>query len=186
MIPATTSQTVGPYFAIGLNLLMAADLAPAGVPGERFTLEGRVLDANGKPIPDAVIEIWQANAAGKYAHEQHTQGGPLDATFRGFGRVGTDEDGRFRFSSIKPGPVPGPNGSRQAPHLEVTVLMRGLLRHLWTRLYFPDEALNATDPILNLVPQGRRQTIIARLAENGVLHWNLLMQGDDETVFFDV
>jgi protocatechuate 3,4-dioxygenase alpha subunit len=124
--------------------------------------------------------------AGKYAHDEDTQDKALDATFRGFGRVGTDADGRFRFTSIKPGPVPGPRGSTQAPHLQVTVLMRGLLRHLWTRLYFPDEALNATDPILSLVPEERRQTIIARRAENGVLHWNLLMQGDDETVFFDV
>lgn len=186
MTPATTSQTVGPYYAIGLNLLLTSDMAPHGVKGERFTLEGRVLDANRKPIPDAVIEVWQANAAGKYAHEEDTQDKPLDPAFRGFGRVGTDKDGLFRLTSIKPGPVPGPNGITQAPHLEVTVLMRGLLTRLATRVYFPAEPLNATDPILSLVPEARRATIIAKKAEPGVIHWDVLMQGADETVFFDV
>jgi len=186
MIPATTSQTVGPYYAIGLNLLLTPDMAAPGVLGERFALEGRVLDSNRKPIPDAVIEIWQANAAGKYAHEEDTQDKPLAAAFRGFGRVGTDKDGVFRLTSIKPGSVPGPNGTMQAPHLVVTVLMRGLMIRLTTRLYFPDEPLNATDPILNLVPEARRATIIAKKAEPGVIHWDVLMQGDDETVFFDV
>ncbi len=186
MNPAVTSQTVGPYFAIGLNLLMTPDLAPVGVPGERFTLEGRVLDANRKAIPDAMIEVWQANAAGKYAHAEDTQDKALDGAFRGFGRVGTNSDGVFRLTSIKPGPVPGPKGTTQAPHLEVSVFMRGLLIRLTTRVYFPDEPLNASDPILKLVPDARRGTIIARRAADGVLHWDVLMQGDDETVFFDV
>src|ERR1700733_12800493 len=104
MIPATTSQTVGPYFALGLNLLMTPDLAGTGTQGERFTLEGRVLDANRRPIPDALIEIWQANAAGKYAHEEDTQNERMDTAFRGFGRVATAKDGTFRLTSIKPGP----------------------------------------------------------------------------------
>lgn len=188
MIPATTSQTVGPYYAIGLNWLITPDVAAAGVPGERFTLEGRVLDANRKGIPDAVLEFWQANAAGKYAHAEDTQDKPLDAGFRGFGRVGTDAEGRFRLTSIKPGPVPGPGGSTQAPHLEVTVLMRGLLIRLTTRVYFQDEALNAADPILGLVPEARRGTMIAKKAAEGggVIHWDVLLQGDDETVFLDV
>ena len=186
MTPATTSQTVGPYYAIGLNLLITPDIAPPGIDGERFTLEGRVLDANRKAIPDAVIEVWQANAAGKYAHQEDKQDKPLDPAFRGFGRVGTDKDGVFRLTSIKPGPVPGPNGSTQAPHLEVTVLMRGLLARLTTRVYFPDEPLNAADPILNLVPAARRATIVAKTTAPGVLHWDVLLQGDDETVFFDV
>jgi protocatechuate 3,4-dioxygenase alpha subunit len=177
-LPATTSQTVGPYFSIGLNSLLRSDLAEPGVQGERFTLQGRVLDASRKPIPDALIEIWQANAAGKYE--------PGDTAFRGFGRVATDKDGAFRLTSIKPGPVPGPPGTTQAPHLEVSVFMRGLLIHLTTRVYFPDEPANATDPILNLVPAARRETIIAKKTENGVLHWDVLMQGDDETVFFDI
>jgi len=178
MIPATTSQTIGPYFAIGLNLLITPDLAGPRVPGERFRLEGRVLDANRKPIPDAVIETWQANAAGEYAQEG-------DA-FRGFGRVATNSDGLFRLTSIKPGTMPGPNGTVQAPHLEVRVFMRGLLLHLTTRVYFPGEAANATDPILSLVPEARRGTIIAKKMADGVLHWDVLMQGDDETVFFDI
>ena len=186
MNPAVTSQTVGPYFSIGLNLLLTPDIAPAGVAGERFMLEGQVLDANRKPIPDAVIEVWQANAAGKYAHAEDTQDKALDGAFRGFGRVGTNSDGAFRLTSIKPGPVPGPNGKTQAPHLEVSVFMRGLLIRLTTRVYFPDEPLNATDPILHLVPEARRGTIIARRAPDGVLHWDVLLQGDDETVFFDV
>ena len=178
MIPASTSQTVGPYFSIGLNLLLRSDLATTDVPGERFTLEGRVLDANRRPIPDALIEIWQANAAGTYPQEQDT--------FRGFGRVATDTDGAFRFTSIKPGPVPGPLGTTQAPHLEVSVFMRGLLIRLTTRMYFPDDAANATDPILRLVPTARLATLIAKKTASGVLHWDLLMQGDDETVFFDI
>lgn len=173
--PATTSQTVGPYFAIGMNLLNVSELAG---PGERFTLEGRVLDANRKPIPDALLEIWQANSAGKYPE-------PGDS-FRGFGRIPTNENGAFRFTSIKPGPVPGPNGATQAPHLEVSVFMRGLLIRLTTRVYFPGEPLNATDPILHLVPASRRGTLIAQKKDSHLLHWDVLMQGDDETVFFDI
>jgi protocatechuate 3,4-dioxygenase alpha subunit len=184
--PATTSQTVGPFFGIGLNLLQISDLAGSGAQGERFTLEGRVLDANREPVPDAMLEIWQANASGKYAHEEDTQNKPLDPAFRGFGRVATDQHGVFRFSSIKPGAVPSPRGVMQAPHLAVSVFMRGLLIQLATRVYFPDEAANATDPILSLVPAARRGTIIAKKAESGVLHWDVRMQGDDETVFFDV
>jgi protocatechuate 3,4-dioxygenase alpha subunit len=186
MIPAITSQTVGPFFSIGMNHLLVSEMAPPNALGERFILEGRVLDANRKPVPDALIEIWQANAAGKYAHEEDTQDKPLDPAFRGFGRVATDQDGAFRLSSIKPGPVPGPHGTAQAPHLEISVFMRGLLLHLTTRLYFPDEPANSTDPILNLVPAARRATLIANRTQSGVLHWDVLMQGDDETVFFDV
>ncbi len=185
--PACTSQTVGPYFAIGMNLLLAPDLAGPNAQGERFQLEGRVLDSNRKAIPDAMLEIWQANAAGKYAHVEDTQDKALDADFRGFGRAATNQDGHFRFTSIKPGPVAGPHGTTQAPHLEVSVFMRGLLIRLTTRVYFADEgAANALDPILNLVPAARRETIIAKQAEPGVLHWDVLMQGDDETVFFDI
>lgn len=186
MIPATTSQTVGPYFSIGTHLLLRSDLAWPGALGEPFTLKGRVFDANRKPIPDALIEVWQANAAGKYSHPEDTQNKPIDPAFWGFGRVATDENGAFQITSIKPGAVPGPDGTTQAPHLEISIFMRGLLTRLTTRLYFPDEPANAYDPILNLVPAPRRQTIIAKRREGGVLHWDVLMQGDDETVFFDV
>src|SRR5262249_1423144 len=111
---------------------------------------------------------------------------PLEPSFRGFGRVPTDERGAFRFTTVKPGRVPGPAGRRQAPHLLVTVFMRGLLRHLVTRMYFPDQPANADDLVLNLVPADRRATLIARAAGVGVLEWDIVLQGRGETVFFDV
>jgi protocatechuate 3,4-dioxygenase alpha subunit len=126
-----------------------------------------------------VIEIWQADAAGKYADES-------GSGFRGFGRVATDNNGGFRFTSIKPGRVSGPHETLQAPHLVVTIFMRGLLLHLYTRIYFPDEPANATDPILSLTPAERRATLVASKAGGDVLRWDVLMQGEDETVFFYV
>src|SRR6185295_16089268 len=118
---------------------------------------GRLLDGNGAGVNDAVIEIWQANAEGKYAHPEDKQKKPLEKGWRGFGRVFTDAKGGFRFTTIKPGRVPGPGGAAQAPHLVVSVFMRGLLKHLATRIYFPDEtAANAADPVLKLVPAARR------------------------------
>ena len=182
----TTSQTVGPFFQIGFELLMKPDVAGPGVPGERFTLEGQVLDGDRVPIPDAVIEIWQADSHGKYAHPKDSQDKAIDPVFHGYGRVGTDDNGYFRISTIKPGMTPGPNGSTQAPHLAVTVFMRGLLRHLFTRVYFPDEPANCTDPILNMVTPARRQTLIARQSTYGMLRWDVRMQGDDETVLLDI
>ena len=186
---ATASNTVGPFFHIGLTGLNVADLAGAGVEGERVAIHGRVLDGIGLPVDDAVIEIWQANAHGKYAHPEDTQDKPLSSGFKGFGRVPTDADGVFRLTTIKPGPVAGPGGTTQAPHLAVLVFMRGLLKHLVTRLYFPDEPLNEQDPVLRLVPAERRATLIARkgATDEGApaLEWNIILQGDDETVFFD-
>jgi protocatechuate 3,4-dioxygenase, alpha subunit len=184
----TASQTVGPFFAIGMEPLYIAEIAGPGVPGEREEVRGRVFDGDGRPVPDAVIEIWQANAEGSYAHPEATQQQPLSPGFRGFGRVPTGEEGEFRFSTIKPGRVPGPGDVLQAPHLVVLVYMRGLLKHLVTRMYFPDEASNTTDPILQLVPAERRATLIAHHidgATQNVLEWNILLQGPDETVFFD-
>ncbi|MBV9266907.1 MAG: protocatechuate 3,4-dioxygenase subunit alpha [Acidobacteriaceae bacterium] len=183
---ATTSQTVGPFFQIGLQLLMNADIASPDGLGERITLEGQVLDGDRIAIPDAVIEIWQANAEGKYAHPEDSQPKPIDAGFRGYGRVETDDNGFFRIRTIKPGRTPGPGGSLQAPHLEVTVFMRGLMKRLVTRIYFPGDAANENDLVLNLVPEARRQTLIARECGEGVLRWDVRMQGDDETVFFDI
>jgi protocatechuate 3,4-dioxygenase, alpha subunit len=183
---ATTWQTVGPFFQIGLELLMNADIAGPDVPGEHITLEGQVFDGDRVPIPDAVIEIWQANSDGKYAHPEDWQAKPLHAGFRGYGRVGTDDSGSFRIRTIKPGTTPGPDGSRQAPHLEISVLMRGLMKRLLTRIYFPDEPANENDPILSLVPAARRQTLVARACGGGLFRWDVLMQGDNETVFFDV
>lgn len=185
LIP-TPSQTFGPYFHIGLKHLFRSEVVGPNVPGERVTIEGRVLDGDGKPVADAAVEVWQANANGKYAHPDDPQNKPLDPAFRGFARVGTDDAGRFRIVTIKPGRVPAPGGGLQAPHLAVIIGMRGLLKHLMTRIYFPDEASNAEDPILQLIPGDRRGTLIARKgAANNALEWNVILQGKDETVFFD-
>ncbi len=183
----TSSQTVGPYVTIGLGPATVVDLSPAGVSGERITLSGRVSDGDGKPVTDGVIEIWQANAHGKYAHPEDAQEKPIEAGFKGFGRCFTDADGRYRFTTIKPGRVPGPGGAAQAPHIMVTLFMRGLLKHLITRVYFPDDPANADDAVLNRVPAARRATLIARRAAGGkgALEWNINLQGQDETVFFD-
>jgi protocatechuate 3,4-dioxygenase alpha subunit len=183
---ATASQTVGPFLHIGLAWLTRDQLVPPDAAGERVTVTGRVLDGDGQPVPDALVEVWQANAHGKYAHPEDDQDKPLVPEFQGFGRVPTDERGAFRFTTVKPGRVPGPSGSLQAPHLLVVVFMRGLLRHLVTRLYFPDEPGNAEDPVLNLVPADRRATLIARAVANGVLAWDIVLQGPDETIFFDL
>src|SRR5580700_8495088 len=186
---APASQTVGPFFGIGLERLNRAELAAPGVAGERVTIEGRVLDADGVGVPDAVIELWQANSHGKYAHPEDLQDKSLEADFQGYGRIPTDEDGKFRFTTIKPGAVPGPgtDGKLQAPHIAVSVFMRGLLRRVVTRIYFPDEPGNAEDFALGLVEPGRRGTLVARLAPglDGVLKWDVIMQGPGETVFFD-
>ncbi|HTS24052.1 MAG TPA: protocatechuate 3,4-dioxygenase subunit alpha [Casimicrobiaceae bacterium] len=183
----TASQTVGPYVGIGFAALCVEELAPEGVSGERITLTGRVTDGDGKPVNDAAVEIWQANAAGKYAHPEDAQDKAVEARFRGYGRSLTRADGGFRFATIKPGCVPAPGGGLQAPHIAVTVFMRGLLRHLATRVYFPGDPANAEDPVLRLVPEERRATLIARPAGGkGAFEWNIRLQGTDETVFFDL
>ena len=186
-LQATTSQTVGPYFSIGLTWLNQDSLVGPGVSGQRLTIEGRVLDGNGKPVPDAMIELWQANTHGKYAHPEDKQEKPLEAGFKGYGRIPTDDNGKFRFTTIKPGQVPGPDGKAQAPHIVVSVFARGLLRRLVTRIYFPDEPSNAGDFALNLVEPARRGTLIAKKAggQGGVLEWNVILQGAQETVFFN-
>ena len=183
-LTATASQTVGPYFRIGLEPLFVSDLAPSSPVQDKIAFRGRVLDGDGKPVNDAVVEIWQANEHGKYAHPDDAQSKPLAPGFRGFGRVATDDNGVFRFTTVKPGSVPGPHGLPQAPHLLVAVFMRGLLIHLVTRIYFPDEPANADDPVLQLVPAGRRSTLIARKSADA-LEWDVILQGEGETVFFD-
>ena len=187
-LQATTSQTVGPFFKIGLQWLNRDNLAGEGVSGERVGIHGRLLDGDGAPVPDAILEIWQANAHGKYDHPEDTQDKPLEAAFKGYGRIPTDKQGAFRFSTIKPGPVPGPNGKEQAPHLVLSIFMRGLLKRLTTRMYFADDARNSGDPILNLVEPARRSTLIAKKTAGGpgALEWNVVLQGPDETVFFDL
>ena len=183
---STPSQTVGPFFSIGLARLNRTDLTEGNV-GERVAIQGRVLDGDGQPVPDAVLEIWQADADGRYHHSEYA-GQPNGATsFFGFGRIPTDEQGRFWFTTVKPGPVHGTDGKPQAPHLQISVFMRGLLKQLVTRLYFPEEPLNASDPVLQIVPESRRETLIARQAgpKENALEWNVCLQGENETVFFD-
>jgi len=187
-LQATTSQTVGPFFKIGLQWLYRDNLVGEGVSGERVTIQGRIFDGDGVPVPDAIVEIWQANAHGKYAHPEDTQDKPLEPGFKGYGRVPANPEGGFRFATIKPGPVPGPNGKDQAPHIAISIFMRGVLRRLVTRIYFPDDPRNAADFILNLVEPARRATLIAKktAGDLSVLEWNVVLQGPDETVFFDL
>ena len=183
---ATTSQTVGPFFSIGLTRLNNSDLVGSGISGEKITIAGRVLDGEGKPVPDALLEIWQANSHGKYAHPEDTQNKPVEVGFLGYGRVGVDENGGFLFTTVKPGAVPGPDGKMQAPHIAVSVFARGLQLRLVTRIYFPEEVSNSDDYVLNLVEPARRGTLIARkTAVAGALQWNVILQGIDETAFFD-
>jgi protocatechuate 3,4-dioxygenase, alpha subunit len=181
----SASQTVGPYLHIGLTWLVTDNLVGTGVTGDPITLEGRVTDADGRPVDDALIEIWQANAHGRYAHPEDTRELPLEAGFSGFGRVATDRDGRFRFTTIKPGAVPAPNGGMQAPHISVTIFMRGMLKQLRTRIYFPGDPANASDPVLLRVPGDRRDTLVARRRGDNSLEWNVVLQGSGETVFMD-
>jgi len=185
---ATTSQTVGPFFKIGLLWLSRSKLAEEGAAGERVTVRGRVIDGDGIPVPDAILEVWQANSHGKYAHMEDSQDKPLDNDLWGYGRIFVNAEGAFCFSTIKPGSVPGPDDKEQAPHLAITLFMRGLLRHLWTRMYFPNDSRNLADPILSLVPADRRSTLVATDSPNepGALEWNIILQGKHETVFFEL
>lgn len=190
LIP-TASQTVGPFFHLGMARPEWADLTRDNPEGERIVVEGRVLDGDAAPVPDAVIEVWQANAAGRYNHPDDRQTDkPIDPNFRGFGRVATDSDGRFRIVTIRPGPVPGRGNALQAPHLTLAIFGRGLLRHLYTRLYFADEAANANDPLLSSIEdEAARQTLIASPGEAGgtaTYRFDIVLQGEKETVFLDI
>lgn len=185
----SASQTVGPFFNFGLttNPLLGV-LAREGARGERIRLRFRVLDGDGAPAPgDAMIEIWQADAAGRYRHPLDPQCAECDPNFTGFGRLETDLDGICTFETVKPGRVPGPGGL-QAPHINVTVFARGLQRHLTTRACFENDAANAEDPTLALVPEDRRHTLMARPLPGEPDTWlmEIRLQGADETVFFDV
>jgi protocatechuate 3,4-dioxygenase alpha subunit len=183
-LPTTSSQTVGPYLHIGLTWLVSDNLVAPGVLGEPVVIEGRITDADGAPVNDALVEIWQANANGRYPHPEDHGAAPLEPAFTGFGRVPTDADGGFRFTTIKPGRVPAPGGALQAPHINVTIFMRGMLRHLATRIYFPGEPANEHDTLLARVPAHRRATLVAAPVD-GKLVWNVRLQGEGETVFFD-
>jgi len=186
-LETTASQTIGPYLHIGLTWLVTDNIAAPGVVGDKVSIEGRVVDGDRMAVNDAIVEIWQANAHGRYAHPDDTQDKPLESAFKGFGRVTTDSDGVFRFTTIKPGRVPAQGEGLQAPHLNVTIFTRGLLKHLITRMYFPDESSNDDDPVLRRVPAERRATLIATPIEgkSTALRWNVVLQGENETVFFD-
>lgn len=181
----TGSQTVGPYFSIGLDWLNTATLVSEKTQGSAITVEGRITDGDGAPVPDAVVEIWQADANGRYAHPEDTGAKPRDEAFAGFGRCPTDKDGCFRFRTVKPGPVPGPGNTLQAPHIVVSISMRGLLKRIVSRIYFEGEAANVDDPILGLVEEARRKTLIAG-RDGATYRWDVRLQGAGETVFFDV
>lgn len=181
----TASQTVGPFLHIGLDWLTIDRVVAPACAGQHLKIGGRVLDGDGRPVTDALVEIWQADARGRYAHPDYTREAPMTPGFRGFGRVPTDAEGRFRFFTIKPGPVADPQGGLQAPHLLVSVFMRGLLKRLVTRVYFPDEPRNADDRVLQLVPVERRGTLVARSKASDELEWDIILQGAAETVFFD-
>ncbi len=200
MSDITPSQTVGPFFAYGLTPKGRAQWDPNGsyswkqtvgdnlvtpdATGEKIRIEGAILDGDGKPINDAMLEIWQADAQGRYAHPRDNRALP-NTQFKGFGRSATNKEGVFGFETIKPGAVPGPNGKNQAPHIVFCIFSRGMLRQIYTRMYFPDEAANASDPILALVPADRRGTLIAK-KQGDVYRFDIRVQGDNETVFFDI
>ena len=182
----TPSQTIGPFFAYALTPrayggkeLATEQVAAEGVAGERIRIEGAVYDGDGVPVGDAMIETWQADAEGRF----NAAG---NAGFTGFGRAETSAEGAYFVETVRPGALPGPNGAMQAPHLTVSVFARGLLVRLATRIYFDDEPGNAGDPVLALVPEARRATMIARRGPGGVFRFDIRLQGEDETVFFDV
>ena len=184
---ATASQTVGPYFSIGLSYRNSTSVCSENGPGEHLEIVGRVLDGEGMIVPDAQLEIWQADSEGRFVGFDTGQTGVVAEDFAGFARIPTDCDGGFRLHTIRPGAVAGPGGVNQAPHVVVLLSMRGLLRNLITRIYFEDDARNAGDPILLAVPEDRRHTLVAKLASSGpvkLFQWDIHLQGEDETVFF--
>jgi protocatechuate 3,4-dioxygenase, alpha subunit len=179
---STPSQTVGPFFDYALPYEGGERLVSPGDP-DAIRIVGAVIDGDGEPVDDALIEIWQANRHGRYQHPEDTREElPLEDGFTGFGRCPTDAEGRYEFVTVKPGAADG-----QAPHISVCVLARGLLRHLYTRIYFPDEAeANAVDPLLSSLPPDRVATLVAEPVGAGELRFDIRLQGEGETVFLQV
>jgi protocatechuate 3,4-dioxygenase alpha subunit len=183
---ATPSQTVGPYLHIGLDTepRHGVMIGP-NTRGERIRLRLRVTDGTGSPLPDALIELWQADASGRYVDAaDHPDPDPGEA-FRGWGRRPTDKDGWCEFETIRPGATTAPDGRQQAPHVNVCLFARGMLRHIFTRVYFAGDPLLDADPVLALVPESRRRTLVAEPTDGG---WamTIRLQGEGETVFFDL
>ena len=184
----TPSQTVGPFFSFALT--PGANYACVGIAGdnlvtedtvgEPITITGRVLDGEGALVPDAMVEIWQADGAGRYP----SKGVAANTAFKGFGRSETGDAG-FCFRTVMPGAVPGPKGKRQAPHINVSVFARGVLRRMFTRIYFEGEPENDDDPVLRIVPADRRSTLVARREEAARFVFDIRLQGEEETVFFE-
>jgi protocatechuate 3,4-dioxygenase alpha subunit len=173
----TPSQTIGPFFKYGLDWPGGENLFPDSAPGRRIRIGGIVTDFKGQPVPDALIEFWQADATGRFAPARPGWSG-------GFGRVPTDKTGRYAINTVFPGPVDGPGGRKQAPHVLVMLFARGLLRQIVTRIYFEGEAANKEDPVLALCG-ARAATLIARRDAAAAYVWNISMQGENETVFFE-
>jgi protocatechuate 3,4-dioxygenase alpha subunit len=186
----SASQTLGPFFNFALTPnARLGTLAREGAKGERIRLRFQVLDGDGVPTPgDSMIELWQADADGHYAHAADPQAGECDPNFCGFGRLETDANGECCFETVKPGAVADGRGGMQAPHINVMLLARGLLKQLCTRVYFAGEAANAHDAVLALVPEARRETLMANpvAGQSGTWAIEIRLQGDRETVFFDV
>jgi protocatechuate 3,4-dioxygenase alpha subunit len=183
----TPSQTVGPFLHLGLPWTDGPLVVPEGTPGA-VRITGTVIDSSGSPVPDAIVETWQADADGRFAHPDDPRGAaqPQPEGFRGFGRCPTDAQGWYHILTVKPGPLPVAEGGLEAPHLNVSVFARGLLDRLVTRIYFPDETeANAADPVLNAVGESRQGTLIASSHGDG-LRFDIHLQGENETVFFAV
>jgi protocatechuate 3,4-dioxygenase, alpha subunit len=198
-LPETPSQTIGPFFAVGLVWVDGPEVVPEGTPGA-VRIGGRVLDGAGDPVPDALVETWQADPAGRSTHPDDPRGpggsgGPPGWSpgesgaggFRGFGRCATDAQGRWAVRTLKPGPVPAPDGGTEAPHLDVSVFARGLLHRVVTRIYFPDEAqANAADPLLCSLadPEARARLVV--VPDGNGLRFDIHLQGDQETPFLAI
>ena len=178
-LTTTPSQTIGPFFAEGLKWKDGSILFPPAAPGRHVRLRGSIFDGTGATIPDSLIEFWQADASGRFC-------GPRDSTCSGFGRVMTDKEGRYEIRTVVPGPVAGAKDLPQAPHILVVLFARGLLKQVVTRVYFEGESANGADPVLALCGK-RAGTLVARrdTADASVFRWDIVLQGSNETVFFD-
>jgi protocatechuate 3,4-dioxygenase, alpha subunit len=185
ILPQTPSQTIGPFFAVALCWPDGPDVVPEGTPGAVW-LGGRVTDGAGEPVPDALVETWQADGAGRFAHPDDPRG-PVSSGFRGFGRCPTDADGRWAVRTVKPGPLPTAEGGLEAPHVNVSVFARGLLNRVVTRVYFPDEAeANAADPLLASIPDSSVRARLVAVAEGDGLRFDIRLQGTQETPFLAI
>ena len=198
-LPETPSQTIGPFFAVGLIWPDGSEVVPEGTLGA-VRIGGRVLDGRGDPVADALVETWQADPQGRFAHPDDPRGpaggsggpptwspGGSGGGFRGFGRCPTDAEGRWAVRTVKPGPLPAPDGGAEAPHLDVSVFARGLLARLVTRVYFPDEAdANAADPVLASIPDPAARARLVAVAYEGGLRFDIRLQGEQETPFLAI